>query len=82
MTDLLGLAKRCMDRALYQSSGDPTLLLKEAAAALREVAAHNDTTTPLTFFQAANRCMEANAVASGFGLDEVAELCAKAAKDG
>ncbi len=33
--ELLELAKRCEDRALYNTSGDPMKLLKEAAEVMR-----------------------------------------------
>ncbi len=36
--ELLEMAKRCEDRALYNSSGDPMALLKEAAWLMRRYA--------------------------------------------
>ncbi len=35
ITELLELAKRCEDRALYNTSGDPMRLLKDAAGLMR-----------------------------------------------
>ncbi len=35
MIELLEMAKRCEDRALYNTSGDPMRLLKEAAEVMR-----------------------------------------------
>ncbi len=35
ITELFEMAKRCEDRALYNTSGDPMALLKEAAELMR-----------------------------------------------
>ncbi len=40
-TELLELAKRCEDRALYNTSGDPMRLLKKAADVMRRHARAN-----------------------------------------
>ncbi len=38
ITEMLEMAKRCEDRALYNTSGDPMRLLKEAADVMRGAA--------------------------------------------